>query len=313
MKFKKIIVTGLSESELSQKHWIVINNLTDSKIFLSPENSEFYKHLFDTDCLLVKFNPVDKKMIDSAPDLKYIGIFATGFGKIDIEHAKKKNITVCNVPGYSTESVAEFVFAAVLEHIRELEKAKKQARKANYSESGFSAIEIKDKVFGIIGLGKIGTRVAEIAHGFGANVKYWSRSQKELKNKQIKYEDIDSLILSCDFLSLHLALTKDTDNFLNKERIAQIKKGAIVINTAPMELVDIEALEKRLQLDDMTFILDHSDEMTKEDLQKLSSYKNCIIYPPIAYISNEAGIAKREIFVSNIENYLKGSPTNNVV
>lgn len=216
-----------------------------------------------------------------------------------------------NLPGYNTESVAEFVFAAILEYIRELERGKKQAREGNYSESGFSPIEIKGKVFGIFGAGKIGSRVAEIAQVFGAEVRYWSRNRnRELESKGILYEEADALISKCDFLSLHLAQASETENFLNQSRIQMIKRGAIVVNTAPMELVDTDALEKRLQVGDMTFIMDHSDETSQSDLERLSKYSNCVIYPPIAYVSKEARMAKQEIFVSNIENFLEGKPTN---
>lgn len=130
--------------------------------------------------------------------------------------------------------------------------------------------------------------------------------------KGIKYEEADDIISSCDFISLHLAQTKETENFFNEQRLMKLKKGAVLINTAPMELVDINALEKRLKRGDVTFILDHSDEMKAEDLQRISKYKNCVIYPPIAYITEEAKVAKQEIFVSNVENFLKEKIVNNV-
>jgi lactate dehydrogenase-like 2-hydroxyacid dehydrogenase len=238
-------------------------------------------------------------------------VLATAYGKVDVAYANNKDIIVCNIPGYATEAVAEFVFAVILDHIREVERGKKQARERNYSEVGFSAIEIKNKVFGIFGLGKIGSRVAEIALGFGADVRYWNIDRKkDFETKGIKYEKAGSLIPKCDFLSLHFAQVKNTENFLNEEKIQKIKKGAVVINTAPMELVSINALEKRLKSEDITFILDHSDEMSPGDIKRLSKLKNCIIYPPIAYITKEARIAKQEIFVRNIENFLKGHPTN---
>ena len=309
MKFKKILVTGFSESEMQPSYWDRIKNVTDKIEFSSASNDELTSLFSEVDCLFVKFNGVSKEMIDNAPNLKYIGVFGTGFGKVNAEYAKFKGITVCNVPGYSTESVAELVFALVLEYIREIERAKKQAREGNYSEAGFSASEIKDKTFGIIGLGQIGLRTAEIALGFGANVKYWSRSEKSRSNK-MEYTNPDKVISSSDILSLHLALNKDTQTFLNSERINNIKKGAIVVNTSPMELLDLDALENRLKKKDITFILDHSDEMTKEDLGRFSKYDNCIIYPPIGYISKEASIAKQEIFVNNVENFIKGTPTN---
>ncbi len=312
MKFKKILTVGIGEASLDPEFWKKVDSFAEKRVSLPKDSTEIKKHLVDTDCLLTGFGiTADKETIDSAQHLKYVGVLATAYGKVDVDYAKKKNIVVCNIPGYSTEAVSEFTIAAILDIIRDLERGRKKATDGDYSGSGFSSIEIKNKVFGILGLGNIGSRVAEIALGFGADVRYWSKSRKkELEAKGIKYEDADTLISKSDFLSLNFAQTKDTENFLNEKRIHNLKKGAVVVNTAPMELVDISALDKRLGNNDITFILDHSDETKQEDLKKLSNHKNCIIYPPIAYSTKEARIAKQEIFVSNIENFLKGSPKN---
>ncbi len=314
MKFGKILAIGIDDSKMDSAHWKRIGSLARKIISLPKGSAEIRKHMADADCLLVNFGvAVSREDINSAPSLKYIGVLATAYGKVDADYAKSKGITVCNIPGYSTESVAEFVFAVILEHIRHLEEGKLRGRSKQYREAGISAMEIRDKVFGVIGLGRIGSRVAEIALGFGADARYWSRNRKkDLERKGIKYEGADTLIQKCDFLSLHLAQTKDTENFLSEERIQKIKKGAVVVNTAPMELVGIGALEKRLRKNDMTFILDHSDEMAAEDLKKLSAHENCIIYPPIAYVSEEARASKQEIFAGNMENFLKGAATNKI-
>ncbi len=313
MKFRKILTVGIGEASLDAEYWKRIDALAASRISLPKDSPDIVKQLADTDCLLV--NPfvfkVGQDLIDAAPHLKYIGVLATAYGKVDTDHAAKRGIVVCNIPGYSTEAVAEFVFAVILERIRELERGKAQARAGNYSESSFSTTEIKNKVFGVFGLGRIGSRVAELAGAFGADVRYWSKNRKpELEARGLKYEDADELIPKCDILSLHMAQTKETEGFLNAERIQKIKSGAIVINTAPMELVDIDALEKRLQKGGMTFILDHSDEMAAEDLKKLSKHNNCIIYPPIAYVTKEARTAKQEIFAGNMAAFLNGRPQN---
>ncbi len=312
MKFNKILTINVNETQLDPSHWNVIDTISKKRAHLTKDSNEIADNLTDTDCLIVGFGvKIDKDIIDKALKLKYIGMFGTGYGNIDIEYARAKKISVTNIPGYSRESVAELVFGVILEHVRELDRARKQAQEGNYSESGFSATEIKDKVFGIIGAGQIGTRVAEIAQSFGANVKYWNRNRKEiLESIGIKYEDTDKLLAKSDIVSLHLALTKETENFLNADRINSLKSGAIVVNTAPMELVDLDALEQRLAKGDIIFILDHSDEMKKEDLERLSRFENCIIYPPIGCISKEAKVNQQEIFVSNIENFLKSTPTN---
>ena len=314
MKFKKILVVGISEKSLDSNYWQKIKKLTENLIFLKEDSKDLQKQLQMDDCLLVYFNGVDKKMIDSAPNLKYIGALATGVGKIDSEYAKKKDIIISNIPGYATESVAELVFAVILENIREIARAKKESKEGNRDESGFKATEIKGKTFGVLGLGNIGLRVAEIAaNGFGANVLYWSRNRKkEVENDHIKYEDLDRLIPRCDFLSIHFALNPETENILNAKRIAKIKKGAILVNTAPHELLDIRALEKRLKSGDITYIFDHTDlgDISEQDLKRLQRYDNVISYPVLGYISKEARERKQEIFFNNIEAFLKGKPQN---
>lgn len=273
--------------------------------YLNPRQRESIEGLF------CRFNKVSKELIDSLPQLKYIGLLATGTGTVDIAYAKQKGIVICNIPGYSTEAVAEWVFGLILGHLRDLERAKQTARKGDFTGDGFSATEIKDKKFGVIGLGRIGSRVAKIAQGFGAEVRYWSRNRKkEMEKNGIIYESLDSLVAASDFLSLHLLTTQETEGILDTERIETIKKGALVINVSGMELINLPALEKRLEKSEIFFIFDHPDEMDKNEVVRLSKYKNCTVYPPLGYITSEARMAKQDIFVSNLENFLKGKPTN---
>ncbi len=312
MKFNKILLIGVDEPKLGSSYWDRINSLTENKVYLPKDDPQIKENLKDADCLLVNFGiNVTKEDIDAAPNLKYVGILATAFGKVDVAYAKEKGIVVCNLPAYSTESVAEWTIAAILETIRNLEEGKKRGRAGNVSEEGITAIEIKDKVFGVLGLGNIGTRVAELALGFNADVRYWSRNKKEDAEAQgIKYEELDDLISNATFLSINLAQTPDTEKIFNQDRFNALKEGAIVVNTAPMELIDLDALVERLKKGDITFIFDHSDEMVEEDLKKLIPFENCIVYPPIAYISSEAALNKQEMFTSNIENFLTGAPRN---
>ncbi|MCX6794191.1 MAG: hypothetical protein NTY06_03765, partial [Candidatus Gottesmanbacteria bacterium] len=184
MKFKKILVTGFDRSALDDNIWKRIAKLTDSIVF---------EPAADVDCVFSKFNKIDSEFIDGLPRLRYIGLLATGFGTVDVAHAKSKKITVCNIPGYATESVAEYVFGLILEHLRSLEKAKVAGRNGDYSGDGFSATEIKGRQFGIIGLGRIGSRVAQLASSFGAHVVYWSRERKkDMETKTIVYKPIDA-------------------------------------------------------------------------------------------------------------------------
>lgn len=123
---------------------------------------------------------------------------------------------------------------------------------------------------------------------------------------------METIFSECDFISLHLAFNNKTKHFANKEMIGKIKNGAILINTAPNELVDLEAIEKRLGVNDMVYIMDHSDEFGSEHAEQFLKHKNRIIYPPIGYTTKEASKAKQEIFIGNIRNFLKGAPMNKV-
>ncbi len=314
MKFKKLVLLGVDEGSLEQSYQDRLNSLVEEKVALKREVSqeELNRELADADGLLVGFGvAITKENLDSAPNLKYIGVQATAYGKIDIDYAKEKGVVVCNLAGYSTESVAEFTFAAILDAIRAIEEGKIRGRSGNYSESGLSATEIKGKIFGILGLGSIGSRVAEIAQGFGADVRYWSRNRKsEMETKGLTYEEIDDLISKSDFLSINLAETAETRDILSSERFSLLKKGVVIINTAPMELVNLDGLEEGLKSEDITFIFDHSDEFAPENMQRFSQYKNFIIYPPIAYITREAAVNRQEFLIANMEKFLEGNSQN---
>lgn len=313
MKFKKILLLGYAKGDLgeAQEKRLV---LWGQKVVMLPKDSkDISKQLSDVDCLLVRLGAtVDKGVIDKALDLRYVGMLGTGYGRIDTKYARSKGITVCNIAGYSTEGVAEFVFGALIENIRELERAKLQARKGNYSEATFQGYEIRNKKFGIIGMGKIGQRVAQIAQkGFNAKVSYWSKNRKKDAEKAgISYKTLEILLRESDFVSIHLAYVEETKKILSRKKIQLIKPGAVVICFVQMEVVDIRALEQRLKKEDMIFILDHSDELTPADAKSLSKYKNCILYPPVGYITKESTQAKLGMFVENIENFLKGKPQN---
>ncbi len=312
MAFKKILLVNIKESDLDEKYWEKIDSMTANKVFLPKESVQIMQELKNTDCLLVGFATlVTKEHIDNAPHLKYIGTLAVAYHKIDTKYARQKGIPITNIAGYCTESVAEFIIAAILNEIRQLNEGKERTKNKNYDFVGISASEIKGKIFGVFGLGNIGARTAELAQGFGAEVRYWNRTRKkDYEAKGIKYEDKNALLKNADFISINFAHTQETDKFLNDDAFSKIKSGAIVINTVPMETTDIAALEKRLKKKDIIFILDHSDEMKQEELDILHKYENCIIYPPIAFISKEARMNKQNLFIGNIESFLKGKPTN---
>lgn len=311
MRLHKILCIGFSGSELDDSYWQELDGLADARVILASE-AEIGDNA-DADSLLVKLGAkVGKDLIDKLPNLKYVGMLGTGYGGIDTAYATTKGITVTNIADYATEGVAEFTFGILLEYLRDIAKARKQAKEGDYTD-GFTGGEIKGKKFGVIGLGDIGTRTAELAQAFGADVSYWSRNRKpEIEAKGVSYSELDDLLVNADIITLNLALNPETEGLINADRVAKIKHHAIVINPSPMELLDFDALKARLAKNDMIFMLDHSDEMTADQLKALQPLDNCIVYPAIAYLSREAGQLKKRIYVDNVRNFLTDKPSNKV-
>ena len=309
MVLRKILIIGIKESSIEESFWNRIDKICEEKIFFNGNMCQIESFMSEIEGILVKFDPITVDFVNKFPNLKYIGTIATGCGKIAIDHATQKHITVTNVPGYSTESVAEFTIGVLLDYARELTKSRVNLEKGNIDESIYKAFEIKNKEFGIIGLGDIGRRVGELANGFGAKVFYWNRTQKENANS-FKYRDINSLISTSDIVSIHLSLNDETNKFFNEEKINSLKPNSILINTCPMELIDSNALKKRLSKKDITFIWDHPDEVEQSEVEEFRKFENCITYPPIGYITKEAKINQQEIFVSNIENFVNDKSSN---
>lgn len=315
-KFKKAIFLNYSGSELWSQYWNRVDQIAQNKVLIHVSDPKLPNELKTADALLLKpvGDKINKEFIDMVPNLRYIGMMGTGIGGIDTAYCQPKKITVTNVRDYATEGVAEITFGMIFDQIREIERAKKVARQGDYSGSNFKGFEIKGKNFGIIGLGHIGYRIAEIAKAFGADVRYWSRNRKTAEETSlgIEYMDINKLLETSDFITLNLTYVSETKNFLNANRMVRIQKGAVVVNSSPMELVDFKALVKRLSQNDLTFMFDHSDELEPEKLVLLKKYSNCIIHLPIGFTTNEATATKQAIFLDNMESFLQGLPKNAV-
>ncbi len=310
MKFNTVVVSGIDRAKLSNSTWDQLKSL--AKLMVVAEPGRLVAQCKDAEALLVGFETViNTEVLEAASRLRYIGVLGTAYDRVDVAAAKEQGVVVTNLPGYSTEAVAEWVFGVLFEFLRDLSRARHEAAQGHYGSAGFSGSEIKGKVFGVIGLGRIGTRVVEIAVGFGANVRYWSRTRKEeMEARGVKFEELDELLRQADFLSLHVAGTKDTENLLNRGRIMNLKAGTIVVNTVSMKTMDVEALAERLKRGDVTLILMHSRSLTEEQWNKLRTFPNMIVYPAITNVTKEANRAREEMFVRNVERFLRGTPEN---
>lgn len=310
--FSKALFVDFKEGDIEPKYFDRIKKLFKSYEFILRDSPKLKDFLKDTDVIFAKiFTKIDKEVIDAAPNLKYIGVLSTAFDAIDSKYARQKNVSVCNLGGYSTEAVAEFFFAVLFEQIRELERAKQQARKEDYSFDKFMGLELKDKTLGVVGAGKIGSRIAEIGLGIGLKVIYFARSNKPTLDKRgARRGELGEVLSQSDFVSLNLVLNNETKGMIDKEKIGLLKKGCIFISLAPPPLIDQEAIMEKAGKGDITFIFDHSDDISADLAKKFLQTKNCAVYPPTAFRTEEANTARWETFVSNIENFVVGKPQN---
>lgn len=272
----------------------------------------------DADAIILNKVIITKEIMDALPRLRYIGLFSTGANTVDLKYAKEKGITVCNVPGYSTEDVAQMTFALILELALHAQTHSDTVREGGWTMSKdfcywkYPLIELAGKTLGIIGYGAIGSRVCEIARAFHMDVIVNTRTPKPLP-EGVRAVSKEELFSEADIITLHCPLTEENAKLINEEAISLMKKNAFVINTARGGLVDEEALSKALNegriagagLDVL------STEPPKPDNLMLTA-KNCIITPHISWAAQNARVRLIDTVASNYENFLAGKKVNNV-
>ena len=287
MKAKKIVLIDYTKNSLENDILDRLKSLSGSLVFISSsEKQNLAKELKDADIILIKyFTEIDKKIIDLSPNLKYIGTNAISVSKIDVDYATSRNIVVKNAAGYCDNGIAEFVFAALLSHARELENARANVEKNNFEVDQYLGWELKDKTFGIVGLGRIGKRVAKIALGLGMNVKHFSRSKKEnLEKNGIQFRKLNDLCKESDIIGLFVPNNGTTRSLMSKDVIKNIKENAIIISIGHTNIFDFDNLIKNLNDDRLCFIQTYFNTIPGEHKEKLMKTKNVIFYPSIACI-----------------------------
>jgi len=305
---------------------------------LSMENAETAKD-FDIVSTFI-YSKLSKEVVEKLEKTKLITTRSTGYDHIDLEACKKKGIVVCNVPGYGTETVAEHTIALMLAISRRLIESFEGTRKGNFSIKELTGFELMGKTLGIIGAGKIGRRVAELAKAFGMRVIAFDVYKNEEESKRIGYEyvDIDTLLKESDIISLHANLTKDNYHMLDKEAFDKMKDGVIIINTARGGLIDTKALIEAIKSGKVAYagldVLEaekeikeelevlYKDVIDKDELKKMlathilvemeDQLNNVLITPHNAFNSKEALHRILEITIDNIKNFIEGRPMNMV-
>lgn len=250
-----------------------------------------------------------KEVIERCPKLKAILVAFTGVDHIDMETCRERGIIVCNSAGYSTSAVSDLVFGMLIASYRKLAENDERARNGG-TKDGLIGYELEGKKFGIIGAGAIGSRVAQIAHAFGCEVYIYSRTAKEIPHAI--FVDFDYVISECDIISLHVPFTKQTKHMIGKKELKQMKKEAILINTARGPIIDHEALAEALVNKEIgQACLDVLDDEPPFDQQlSILHAPNTIITPHIAFASKQAMVKRAYIVANNLKNYMVGSASN---
>lgn len=267
------------------------------------------------DIIITNKTPLRKELLETLPNLKYIGLLSTGYNIVDWEYCKEKGIPVCNIPSYSTSAVAQLVFALILEHTNAV------AVHSNSVHSGEWAAckdfcywktpltELDGKTLGIIGFGKIGKAVAKIASAFGMKVLASTNHPAPFEN--VEFCDKEELIEKSDFISLHCPLTPSTEGMVNAEFLSKMKKTAMLINTSRGPVVDEKALAQALKSGIIAAAgLDVLEKEPPEADCPLFGLENCYITPHIAWAGFETRERLMKICRENVEAFLSGSPIN---
>ncbi len=299
--------------------WNGMEELGNVTVYDRTSVSEFHERAVGADALITNKTLITADDMNALPDLKYIGVLATGYNVVDVDAAKAKGIVVTNIPAYSTNSVAQMVFAHLLNITQRVGHYASKNREGAWTESAdFSywdtnLIELSDKWMGIVGFGNIGQATARIALSFGMKVGvFTSKAQSELPGG-VKKMDMDELFSTSDVLSLHCPLTPATKELVNVDRLKQMKSSAILINTGRGPLINEQDLADALNegviaaagLD----VLSVEPSLADNPLLKA---RNCFITPHIAWATKEARTRLMQIAVANLKGFKEGNVVNNV-
>lgn len=299
--------------------WNELKALGECTIYERTAPEEVLERAAGAEIVLTNKVVLNAETIAALPELKYIGVLATGYNIVEIAAAKERGIIVTNIPAYSTSSVAQMVFAHILNIAQQVQHYAEEVRKGRWSSNpdfcfwDTPLIELRGKKIGIVGLGHTGYTTARIAIGFGMEVHaYTSKSPFQLP-PEIKKMELEELFRTCDIISLHCPLTDSTRELVNAKRLKLMKPTAILINTGRGPLINEQDLADALN--NGTIFAAGLDVLSQEPPRAdnpLFSAKNCYITPHIAWASTAARERLMQIMLENVKAYLNGKPTNNV-
>ena len=313
---KTVVLDGFTANP-GDLSWKGLEKLGALTVYERTNANETVARAADAEIVLTNKVIISREVIVQLPRLKYIGVLATGYNVVDVEAAHERGITVTNVPEYSTESVAQMVFAHLLTVTHRTEHYAIQNRNGRWSKNpdfcywDFPHTELAGKTFGIVGLGNIGQRVAQIALAFGMKVKAQTSKTAEALPAGIEKASWEEILATSDVLSLHCPLTEGTRHLINAGTLRQMKSTAILINTGRGPLVDDQDVADALA--DKRLAAFCADVLTEEPPRldnPLLKQPNAFITPHIAWATKEARVRLLQVATDNVRAFLSGTPVN---
>ena len=310
----KIVVLDGYAANPGDLSWDALAALGELTVYERSAAADTAARIADADLVLTNKTLITRELMAGAPKLKYVGVLATGYNVVDVAAARELGVTVTNIPAYSTDSVAQMVFALLLEvchHVGHHSAAVHAGRWTSNKDFCFwdyPLMELAGKTMGIIGYGRIGKKVAEIARCFGMKVVAWTRTPKDPE-----CVSLDELLRQSDVISLHCPLFPETQNLINAETIAKMKDGAILINTSRGPVVNDADLRKAL--DSGKLMAFGADVSTVEPIPADNPLLGCdkvIFTPHFAWATFEARTRLMDIAVKNVQAFIDGNPVNAV-
>lgn len=316
---KIVVLDGYTENpgDLSWKGLEALGDVTVYDRTSYTESPLIAERIGDAEIVVMNKTPISKETIDKCPNIKLIAVLATGYNVVDYNYAKDRGIPVVNVPTYGTASVSQFSIALLLEichhigHHNESVHAGNWANNVDWCYWDYPLIELEGKTIGIVGFGRIGQAEGRIAKALGMNVLAYDLYPNESGKTIAEYVDLDTLLSRADVVTLHCNLTPENTGLINKDSIAKMKDGAILINNARGQLIveqDVADALNNGKLGAAGLDVVYTEPIKADN--PLLTAKNCIITPHISWAPKESRQRIMDITVENVKAFLAGTPTN---
>ena len=314
---KIVVLDGYTENP-GDLSWDGLEKLGALTVYDRTAPEETVQRIGDADIVFTNKTQLPEAVFAACPNLRYVGVLATGYNVVDVQAAKQHGVAVTNIPTYGTDAVAQYAIALLLEvchhvgHHNQAVKAGRWTACPDFCFWDYPLIELAGKTMGIIGFGRIGQGTARIAQALGMNVlAYDSYKNIALESETLRYAELDELFAASDVISLHCPLFPETQGMINKQSIAKMKDGVILINTSRGPLIVEEDLAAALKGGKVfgAAVDVVSTEPIRDDNPLLQA-KNCMITPHIAWAPKESRARLMNIAVENLAQYLQGNPVN---